>query len=901
MSRPLIAPLLFVLFLAAAPGSNGQGWLDTARHHAHPSQGEVHYIADFDQNGVDDFVWFEGVPGTPTNWEGFRVLFNDGTGDFPGSGPLVSFPMNGHRFRPLREEGIRRAPDVTGDGRSDVIVVEEQDYQLDLFLHVHPSIGSGPFGPPLAIPLSGKVRGVALGQVDGDAALELAIVETVGFTWVVAWYDLVGGAFVKSAALTIPFPGPFGSPPPTRLVALDLDADGDDDLVLGESSGTNLLVFPTVAGAPTAHSTVTLPVAPSTRLVPFVCDLVGGGAQDLVVSAWKSSSNDITLIPILNGGGSLSIGTPTVIVPPVGQSVSSNGFTFVDWDEDGDLDGLNYPWQEPAGTTEAIVAFFENDGANRFLGPVAKAETVHVGSALVGTSDLDQDGHQDAVLPHGALFGRGRFESSLVAVTDYFYGASPIAVFDHEGDGDQDLFYEWGNVRLNDGTGAFPTMVDTPPAPPGTNKRKVASVGDFTGDGRVDFLVGIETPPVGFPPFPSFQEMRLYADDGIGGFVDLGPATTAHMEPYQRFMNIAYDLDQDGDLDVLDGIPGGYFPNAGTGTFLPFVPLFGASNEPCAVGDLDADGDPDVVTLEQWTTIKVWTNQGGLAFVPMILHSDIGAIDPGSLALTDHDGDGDLDLAFTTKWDEGIHLYANDGAGNLTPGGDLYAGVSSGTDPAMRFVSFDDVDGDGVRDVLAGGTGYASDTPRAVFLFRGLPGGGFESSRAYAGGTMGPAADVDGDGDQDLTGRVTVRSRRHDGPTDGAIRQFGVGAAGNGGAIPVLGAAGPLRSGSTTAELRLRRASGGAPVVLLYGLNEAAIPNSPVFGATLYVGPPISSVTVFAGGFPGVPGAGTLDVNLAPVLPIVAGVTLVIQVAVLDGGAAHGIATSNGLALTFGT
>lgn len=130
--------------------------------------------------------------------------------------------------------------------------------------------------------------------------------------------------------------------------------------------------------------------------------------------------------------------------------------------------------------------------------------------------------------------------------------------------------------------------------------------------------------------------------------------------------------------------------------------------------------------------------------------------------------------------------------------------------------------------------------------------------------------------------------------------EFGTGTGGSGGATPVLGAAGPLRIGSTTASLRARLALGAAPLALFYGLAEAALPNTPFPGATFYVGSPLSLTIVGTTGLPGVPGEGELDISLVKSLPMAAGLTIYMQGVVIDPGVSSGYAMTNGLAMTIG-
>jgi hypothetical protein len=79
--RPLHVLSAALSLVLLAPPLPAQGWLDSGRIYTQPDQGEFQYLADLDLDGQDDLVWFTGVPGTPTQWQSFRVLFCDGHGD----------------------------------------------------------------------------------------------------------------------------------------------------------------------------------------------------------------------------------------------------------------------------------------------------------------------------------------------------------------------------------------------------------------------------------------------------------------------------------------------------------------------------------------------------------------------------------------------------------------------------------------------------------------------------------------------------------------------------------------------------------------------------------------------------------------------------------------------------
>jgi hypothetical protein len=96
------------------------------------------------------------------------------------------------------------------------------------------------------------------------------------------------------------------------------------------------------------------------------------------------------------------------------------------------------------------------------------------------------------------------------------------------------------------------------------------------------------------------------------------------------------------------------------------------------LGDVDADGDLDVVALGA-SSLVLLRNHGDASFDPVEPLSGTGAP-----ALGDVDGDGDLDLA------NGEELLLNDGAGHF-----------AGGPAAPGCIAFGDLDGDGDQDCVA--------------------------------------------------------------------------------------------------------------------------------------------------------------------------------------------------------
>ncbi|MGH7150509.1 MAG: FG-GAP repeat domain-containing protein, partial [Planctomycetota bacterium] len=397
-------------------------------------------------------------------------------------------------------------------------------------------------------------------------------------------------------------------------------------------------------------------------------------------------------------------------------------------------------------------------------------------------------------------FGNGTFHSVLFPPVGN-YGPTAAKAIDWEGDGDVDFLDTFGQALVNDGTGSFSLTASLwPPPPPSNIYRDPVALADFDGDGRADYLVA-RFLVILFPPMTpaAYQDMRLLRDDGVGGYVDAGPASAGPQilpELFGQMRRPAGDIDGDGDLDLLDG--GSYRANNGSGFFSPPVSLY--TGGAVDAGDVDADGDLDVLTnvgVLSTNSLVAQINQGGLVFTGQTLFTSTSQDSRGRLL--DLEGDGDLDAAVGAgPSGNQLRLFENAGGTFLLPPVSLAAAPFS-----TQVIGTGDVDGDGLLDVV---TGPFDTNPNGSWINayrRTGPGLVYEPRREYMSRLVRDFPDLDGDGDTDVSGSALAFGWNFEGLAAGRIRQYGLGTVGTGGAGPVLGGTGPVRPGSTTASVRL--------------------------------------------------------------------------------------------------
>ena len=215
-----------------------------------------------------------------------------------------------------------------------------------------------------------------------------------------------------------------------------------------------------------------------------------------------------------------------------------------------------------------------------------------------------------------------------------------------------------------------------------------AAVADFNNDGSPDIFIAAS----------STGTNKIYLNDGNGSFVN-GPVWTFGSAEYTNIVAADFDMDGDKDIFIFQDIAGtdglsSVFLNNGDGSFSAGVTIPTTSEFAfAAVGDIDNDGDPDIVQASYDSgsgPVTIYKNNGHAIFQG----NSVAVSTAVSIALGDIDGDRDLDVYVGT--DDGTNIFLiNDGNGAFVEKSHAL-GVSSYTG-AVKIV---DTDTDGDLDIL---------------------------------------------------------------------------------------------------------------------------------------------------------------------------------------------------------
>ena len=408
---------------------------------------------DIDRDGDQDLFWGDFFE------EGLLFFENAGTPQIPiFSNELIQFPIED----PLLTSGYN-APtfgDVDGDGIEDLIV----------------GVLGGAF----------SAFGAATDNLlyfQQDASNQFAFVRPRFFTNIDVGSD--------------------GYP-----VLFDVDADGDNDLLIGnsidpdDSNQGSLHLFENTGDAsqPLFRDRGALPLEPAFGITPALGDLNGDGAVDMITGSFLG---DMTLYINANDGSTFSFSETTTEYLDILSGSSSTPF-LADMDADDDLDLL-------VGQSSGVINYFENTGTPEdplFSLVTTSYSDIDVGRRSVPLAvDVDRDGDLDLIVGS-----------------------------------DQDGIFTFENVGTSEVAEFAPvTWFDL-----GVQRRMAPAWGDLNGDSKPEVLVGLLNGGVHYYENRSTPIANIPEPEAGSVTVDLFPNPASE----HVFLKITGARDQHVEVDV---------------------------------------------------------------------------------------------------------------------------------------------------------------------------------------------------------------------------------------------------------------------------------------------------------------------------------------------------------------
>jgi hypothetical protein len=380
-----------------------------------------------------------------------------------------------------------------------------------------------------------------------------------------------------------------------ELIVADVDGDGHRDVLTYDHEGIRVAY-----GGETGISRGRWLLGERNFTAVAVADVDRDGRPELITA-------QASLQVWHNGGPGLY--TPQTLAPLTANRMVA-----------ADLDGDPYPDLVLLGGQGNEIITFLGDGREGFLAPIASG---FGGSpiALV-TGDFNGDRRTDVAVidpnrPTVVLTyaGDGQGNIQPLGSADFGGAVKKLIAFDADADGRSDLAAITDRVQLVRSTGGGFAPLPDLPAP--ANPSQVVAA-NFDHNGAADLAV--LTPDL----------VTIWLNDGRGAFQR---APDVVMKDARGIAAGDFSADAVPDLLIQTDFYLYALPSARNGTFRRNSPLQATGATRNITGDLDADGDLDIVTNER----RIWRNTSG-TLVPQSFGT---TGDPfNQLGLADLDGDG---------------------------------------------------------------------------------------------------------------------------------------------------------------------------------------------------------------------------------------------------------------------
>ena len=645
------------------------------------------------------------------------------------------------------------AGDLDQDGKTDLVVTIPVFY-ASVFRNTS-TPGTISFAPKMDIYGNQQGGSCTIGDLDGDGKPDLAVTDYAAD--VVSLFRNTSTAGTISFTAHIDYATDIA---PQGVHIADFDGNGRPDILVINSFSDSLSIFvnnanpPVISNfSPNTGATGTVVTITGTNFAGATAVSIGGAAASLftVVSP--------TTISATVGAGTQ--GVVSVTTPYGTATLDGYGYTPV-ISSISPLSGLAGTTVTITGTNFSVTAannivYFGGVKANVVSAtPTVLRVTVPLGAAWAPVSVTTHNLTAYSLQPFSLTFqhiGAAFASNAMDTSADYASGSGPfdVAIGDLDGDFKNDVVITngfdntWSAFRSTGTNGAI--HFAAPLSFPASSPVGVA-LADINGDGKLDVAIA------------NSDSLAIFRNTSTPGTISFAPPV--NIWAGGSILHIAVtDFNGDGrpDFAVTAGAGLSVLANTGSAGVIAFdAPLTysaGYNATGVAVGDLDGDGKPDAAVTAMTSAvndngyISVFRNTSANGVISFAAKTDFptghGA---NALAIGDVDADGKPDIAVTNQNSNTLSVFRNTG----TPGTiSLAAKTDYSTGSVPYTVVISDIDGDGKPDLAV-----ANYNTRAGGLYKNIGTPGAPAFAAAVNYTVSDLVvslamgDLDGDGKPDL-------------------------------------------------------------------------------------------------------------------------------------------------------
>lgn len=550
-------------------------------------------FSDINGNGIEDLL----LTGRKSTGQSVTKLYtNNGNGIFS---EVINTPLEPVRFSSIAFS------DINGDGNNDVLITG-LDSTSEPIAKLYTNDGNNNFTEVMDTPFLGvKSSSVAFSDINGDGTNDVLITGQNPF----------GGSSSKlytndgMGNFTEVIGTPIEHVRESAIAFSDVNGDGDDDLLITGLTLSNGPISQLYINDGAGNYTEAMGT-PFKRVrsgsIAF-SDINNDGTNDVLITGEDNLIDRISKLYTNDGMGNF---TEVINIPFDGIWGGSVAFSDVNSDGTNDvlITGQNQSFAY-------ISKLYTNDGFGNFT-EVINTPFDGVRSSSIAFSDVNNDGTNDVLITGENSFdeqisklyindGAGNF---IEIINTPFEGVSAgsVAFSDVNGDGVDDLLITGrssssgriSKLYINDGTGNFTEMIDTPFD--GVWFSSIAFA-DVNGDGTKDLFITGEN-----NSSPNIS--KLYINDGMGNFTEVLDT------PFDGVWggSIAFsDVDGDGSKDLLitgennsDEDISKLYINDRFGNFTEVLdtPFDGVRSSSIAFSDVNGDGREDLLITGKTST-----------------------------------------------------------------------------------------------------------------------------------------------------------------------------------------------------------------------------------------------------------------------------------------------------------